>query len=53
MNTITFFHDKKGMEMWQLMMIILGVLLLLFLLSWYFLLNQDLGGLFARFGEMF
>ncbi|HLD00169.1 MAG TPA: hypothetical protein VJC39_00315 [Candidatus Nanoarchaeia archaeon] len=35
-----FFPDRKGMEMWQLVLIVLAILFLVFMLSWYYL---DLG----------
>lgn len=34
-------NSKKGMEMWQLVLIILAVLLLLFALGWYYSLSQS------------
>ncbi|MEK6937568.1 MAG: hypothetical protein AABX04_00845 [Nanoarchaeota archaeon] len=37
-----FFKNKKGMEMWQLIMIVLAVLLLVFVLAWYFGLKEKL-----------
>lgn len=41
------------MEMWQLVLIILAVVFLLFMLAWYFYLDRDLGGLTNTFTEMF
>lgn len=45
--------DKRGMEMWQLIFLILSVALLLFLTAWYFILNEDLGSLLGKIGDFF
>lgn len=37
--------NKKGMEMWQLVLIIIALLLLFFAITWFSLLNNDLGEL--------
>ena len=44
---------KKGMEMWQLILILLAILLLIFVLGWYSGLNTQLGGLLDRVGSYF
>ncbi len=44
---------KQGMEMWQLVMIILAVLLLLFILVWYGSLGSELQSLLERMGGFF
>ncbi|HIG93214.1 TPA: hypothetical protein HA242_03790 [Candidatus Woesearchaeota archaeon] len=44
--------NKKGMEMWQLIFILLAVLLFLFMLIWFGILNKDLAGLFDKLGGM-
>ena len=50
MNFWAFFpRGKKGMEMWQLVLIILALLLLLAVLAWYSGLNKELGALLDRF----
>ncbi|HLC81896.1 MAG TPA: hypothetical protein VJH68_04525 [Candidatus Nanoarchaeia archaeon] len=46
--------NKNGeMEMWQIVLIILSVLLLLFLLVWFGQLGGDLKGLLGKLGEIF
>ncbi len=45
------FSNKKGMEMWQLVMMILAVLFFLFVLVWYGLLDKELSTLFDKFGS--
>ncbi len=47
MNSI-FPHGKKGMEMWQLVLIIIALLLLFAVLAWYGGLNKELGVLLDR-----
>lgn len=42
--------NKQGMELWQLVMIILAVLLLLFLITWYGGLNEQLAALLEKAG---
>jgi len=51
-NLLSFFHlGKKGMEMWQLVLMILAIILLVFIVAWYSGLNQSLGSLFGRLGD--
>ncbi len=45
--------NKKGMEMWQLVFLILALLLFFFALAWYGGLNTQLGDLFAKWNEVF
>ncbi len=45
--------SKKGMDAWQLVLIVLAVLLLLFMLIWYGVLRQDLENLSSLFGGLF
>ncbi len=52
-HNLKLFSGKKGMEMWQLVIIILAVIFLLFMLAWYFFLDQDLNGLTNTFTELF
>lgn len=47
------FAGKKGMEMWQLVLIILAVILLLFVVAWYGSLNQEMGVLFEKLRGFF
>ena len=48
---LTFFSEKKGMEMWQLVLMILALLLLFFMLIWVGVLGKDLSGLFEKLGD--
>jgi hypothetical protein len=43
---------KKGMEMWQLVLIILVLILLLAVLAWYGVLGGELKGLFGKLGDL-
>ena len=52
-HKLKLFSGKKGMEMWQLVLIILAVVFLLFMLAWYFFLDQDLNNLTNTFTELF
>ena len=53
-NFFTFFpKGKKGMEMWQLLLILMAVILLLFFVAWYSALGNDLGDLFGKLGDLF
>lgn len=45
--------NKKGMEMWQLVMMILAILLLVFMGMWYSGLGDKLGDLLNRLGDWF
>ncbi len=45
--------DSKGMEMWQLVLIVLALLLFFAMLIWFGALNKDLGGLLDAFGNLF
>ncbi len=46
-------HGKKGMEMWQLVLMILALVLLVFILAWYAGLGTELKGLSEKLTEMF
>ena len=48
----SLFSGKKGMETWQLMLMILAILLLLFFITWYGLLKGQLGDLLEKLGEI-
>lgn len=55
---LTFFwapfpRGKKGMEMWQLVLMILAILFLIFVLAWYGALGQNLQVLFTKMGDLF
>ncbi|MBI4983363.1 hypothetical protein HZC32_01860 [Candidatus Woesearchaeota archaeon] len=43
---------KKGMEMWQLVLIILAMLLLFFIIVWYSGLNEEVKNLLARMSDL-
>ena len=45
--------NKKGMEMWQLLLILMAVILLLFFVAWYSALGKDLADLFGKLGDLF
>ncbi|MBT5397428.1 hypothetical protein HOL21_04400 [Candidatus Woesearchaeota archaeon] len=49
---MNMFKDKKGMEMWQLVIIILSLILLLFVIAWYGGLRTQLVGLFDKLKEL-
>ncbi len=44
---------KKGMEMWQLVLLILAIILFLFLLIWYGALGSEINILLDKWGELF
>ncbi|MBS3139383.1 hypothetical protein J4479_00085 [Candidatus Woesearchaeota archaeon] len=46
-------NKKAEMEMWQIVLIILSVLLLLFMIVWFGQLGGDLKGLLGKLGEIF
>lgn len=48
MNSGMFISGKKGMEMWQLVLLILALVLLVFLIAWYGGLNKELGSLLEK-----
>ena len=50
---LIFPQGKKGMEMWQLILIILAVIFLLFMIAWYGGLNESIKELLGKLGEMF
>ena len=53
-NLSPFSINKKAeMEMWQIVLIILSVLLLLFMIVWFGQLGGDLKGLLGKLGEIF
>ena len=41
---MNLFKDKKAMEMWVLVFIVLAVILLVLVLSWYFILGKSTEG---------
>ncbi|HIH10803.1 TPA: hypothetical protein HA241_01295 [Candidatus Woesearchaeota archaeon] len=42
---------KKGMEMWELVFIILALILLVFVIAWYAGLNDTIADLLKKFGD--
>jgi len=47
-----FPRGKKGMEMWQLVLMILAILLLLFVVAWYSGLNMGIESMFNKLGSL-
>jgi len=47
-----FPSGKKGMEMWQLVLIILVLILLMAVLAWYGYLGGELKGFLGKLGEL-
>ena len=47
-----FIKGKKGMEIWQLIFLVLAILLLVFALAWMSGLNGHLKGLFGKMGSL-
>lgn len=45
--------NRRGMEMWQLVLMILALVLLFFIIIWYTGLSQGLEGLFKKLGDLF
>lgn len=45
--------NKRGMEMWQLVLLILVLILLLAVLVWYGFLGGEISGLLGKLGELF
>jgi len=45
---MNLFKNKKGMEMWQLVLLVLSLILLLFVIAWYGGLRNELSGLFDK-----
>lgn len=44
---------RKGMEMWQLVLLVLAIILLLFMIVWFGVLGGSLERLFGKVGELF
>jgi hypothetical protein len=45
--------NKRGMEMWQLLLILMAVILLLFFIAWFSILGPELSDLFGKLGDLF
>ena len=45
--------NKRGMEMWQLIIMLLAIFLLLFMLVWYGILGQGLADILQKIGGLF
>ncbi|MBI2151527.1 hypothetical protein HYU21_02250 [Candidatus Woesearchaeota archaeon] len=45
------FHNKKGMEMWELVIMILAIILLIFVIAWYVGLDKSGQSLLERLGQ--
>jgi hypothetical protein len=48
-----FSFGKKGMEMWQLVLMILVLILLIVVIVWYGILGWEIKELLGKFGELF
>jgi len=46
------FYDKRGMEMWMLVMIILSLVLLFFIIAWYTGLGDQLGKMVNKVSDL-
>ena len=46
------FRNKKGMEMWELVIMVLVIILLLVVIAWYAGLSKGLESFFERFGRI-
>ncbi|GEM_PF-6894031 len=44
--------NKKGMEVWEVVGLIIVVAFLIFIAVWYGVLDNDLGGLLAKLGDL-
>lgn len=44
--------NRKGMEMWQLLVMLIGILLLITLLAWSGVLGDSIGELLDKFGGL-
>ena len=44
---------RKGMEMWQLVLMVLAIILLLFMLAWYGVLGSSAEKLLGKVGDLF
>ena len=51
-KTVSWTKDKKGMETWQLVLIILALILLLVVLGFFFGLNVEAKNLLQNFGDV-
>lgn len=49
---MSFITNKKGMEFWQLVLIILAALMLLFFIVWYGVLGGNIEELIDKFGRL-
>jgi len=48
-----FPRGKKGMEMWQLVIIVLAIIFFLVMFIWYGVLGENLGDLFSKMRDLF
>jgi len=49
---IHIFKDKKGMEVWELVIIILAVVLLVFVIAWYGGLGTKMADLIKKISDL-
>lgn len=52
-SLVRLFPDKKGMEMWQVIALVLAAFFLLFVLFWYGNLDQALWRFLGKLGDLF
>ncbi|MBS3123609.1 hypothetical protein J4437_03150 [Candidatus Woesearchaeota archaeon] len=45
------FLNKKGMEMWELVIMVLAIILLIFVIAWYVSLDKSGQSLLERLGQ--
>ena len=50
---VSLFLGSRGMEMWQIVLIVLALFLLFFMLIWSGALGEKMSSLLGGFGEMF
>lgn len=50
--TLKLSFGKKGMEVWQLILLILAVLLLVFVIAWYSGLNTQIADFLQKMSDM-
>ncbi len=49
---MTLFRGKKGMEMWEIVLIIIALILLIFMIVWYGSQGSMLDSLFGKLGNL-
>ncbi|MBT4445842.1 hypothetical protein HOA92_04325 [archaeon] len=49
MDKMRLFSGRKGAEMWQLVLIIISIIILIFLMIFYGQVDDKIGGVFEKF----